>query len=98
MGTKAAAKKNLAKVKKPGRPKGSKNKFTTLKQSFLDAFVGIGGAGELQKWAKDNQKDFYNMVSKLLPKEIAGDIDVTVHAPDLNVNFQKVPDADNNPT
>ena len=55
-----------------GRKKGSKNKFTTLKQAFLDAFIGIGGTEELKTWAKDekNRAVFYQMVAKLLPKEV----------------------------
>lgn len=32
-----------------GRPKGAKNKFTNLKQSFLDAFVDLGGTEGLKK-------------------------------------------------
>jgi len=55
-----------------GKKKGTKAKFTTLKQAFLDAFEGLGGTKELQRWANDplNQKDFYQMVAKLLPKEV----------------------------
>jgi len=55
-----------------GRPKGSKNKFTTLKQSFLDAFEAIGGTEELTRWGKKplNRESFYKMVTKLLPKAI----------------------------
>ena len=73
MGEKQTAIKNLSKIKKrTGRPKGSKDKFTNLKQAFLDAFEGIGGAEALQVWAKDpaNRKDFYQMITKLLPKDI----------------------------
>lgn len=61
-----------------GRPKGKLNKFTTLKQSFMDAYEGTGGTKELIKWAKkeENRKDFYSFITKLLPKEIEGTVDL----------------------
>ncbi len=54
----------------PGRPRGSQNKYSTIKQAFLEAFEEIGGTKTLTNWAKDNQKDFYSMIVKLLPKGI----------------------------
>ena len=53
-----------------GRKKGQKNKFTTLKQAFLNAFVNMGGEGELKTWAKDNPTEFYRLVAKLLPRQV----------------------------
>lgn len=55
-----------------GRPLGSKNKFTDLRNAFLDAFNGMGGAAELQRWGtlKKNRATFYNMIAKMLPKEM----------------------------
>jgi hypothetical protein len=73
MGEKQTALKNLSKIKKrTGRPKGSKDKFTNLKQAFLQAFDGIGGSTALQNWAEDpkNRRDFYQMITKLFPKDI----------------------------
>ncbi len=77
MGTAEAIAKNRAKRKtKGGRPKGSKNKFTTLKQAFLDAFEDIGGAEELVKWGQQdkNKAQFYQMITKLLPREIQAEV------------------------
>ena len=34
-----------------GRPVGSKNKFTTLKSAFIEAFEEIGGVDNLIEWA-----------------------------------------------
>ncbi|SVD68897.1 uncharacterized protein METZ01_LOCUS421751, partial [marine metagenome] len=31
----------------PGRPKGSLNKFTTLKSAFIEAFEELGGVDNL---------------------------------------------------
>ncbi len=73
MGEKQTAIKNLSKIKKrTGRPKGSKDKFTNLKQAFLQAFDGIGGAEALQTWAKNpkNRRDFYQIITKLFPTNI----------------------------
>jgi len=74
MGTKEAVAKNRAKrVGKGGRPKGSKNKFTNLKDSFLKAYEsedGFGGDEELKKFAKENPGKFLDMITKLFPKDI----------------------------
>ena len=64
-----------------GRPKGSKNKFTDLKQVFLDTFESIETEGEkkdskvktLYEWATTNARNqglFYQMMSKMLPSNI----------------------------
>jgi len=60
----------------PGRPKGTKDKFTDLKTAFLSAFEGLGGARGLEKWAnesKGNRGQFYQMITKMLPTNV--DID-----------------------
>jgi len=72
-----ASKENLKKIKKrTGRPKGSKDKFTSLKDSFLQAFEGIGGTEAMIDWAqeKKNRKDFYQMIAKMLPNKVEGDL------------------------
>jgi len=58
-------------LNRKGRPKGATNKFTNLKQAFLDAFEEIGGTAELSTWGKKdkNRTAFYQMITKLLPKE-----------------------------
>jgi len=61
----------------PGRPKGAKGKFTTLKAAFLEAFQDIETSHEpLVKWAKkkENKGDFYQMVARMLPKTIEGNL------------------------
>jgi hypothetical protein len=58
----------------PGRPKGTPNKFTTLKQAFLDAFNELGGADGLITWAQESKRNrevFYQMITKLFPQEVA---------------------------
>ena len=65
----------------PGRPKGSTNKFTDLKQAYLDIFEKIEKEGKKKdsiiksffKWATKNDRNqgmFYQMLSKLLPSNI----------------------------
>ena len=53
-----------------GRPKGAVSKFTTLKDSFLNAYQEIGGDAALAKWAKTNKGDFYQMIKTMLPKSV----------------------------
>jgi hypothetical protein len=67
----------------PGRPKGSKDKFTTLKQAFLDAFEKTGGAAGLAAWiarSEHNRAIFYQLVTKLFPQEVAhsGEVKATL--------------------
>jgi len=62
-----------------GRQRGVRNKFTTLKQSFLDAFCEIGGTQGLIEWVRKNPHntaDFYKMITKLLPQDtnVSGDV------------------------
>lgn len=65
----------------PGRPKGSTNKFTDLKKSFLDVFEKIEKEGAKKNskvktfydWATINTKNqglFYQMISKMLPSNV----------------------------
>ena len=60
-----------------GRPKGSRNKFTDLKQSFLQVFTDLNPTEDcehLMESAKENPKDYYGLVSKLFPQrtELSG--------------------------
>ena len=57
-----------------GRPVGSKNKFTTLKAAFIEAFEEIGGVDNLIEWARCNQTEFYRMLARLMPREIHADV------------------------
>jgi len=60
-----------------GRKEGVKNKFTSIKQSFLDAFKDerVGGTEGLILWILDNKRNramFYSWVTKMLPSSITG--------------------------
>ena len=57
-----------------GRPVGSKNKFTTLKSAFIDAFEEIGGVDNLVEWARCNQTEFYRILARLMPRKIHADV------------------------
>ena len=68
-----------------GRIKGSKNKFTSLKQAFYDVFNKLGGVDKMLTWVQedsDNEKFFYQMLSKMLPREVSvtGSIEENVKA------------------
>jgi hypothetical protein len=53
-----------------GRTPGSKNRFTALKEAFVEAFDGIGGVDGLTAWARSNPDKFYPMLARLFPKEV----------------------------
>jgi hypothetical protein len=56
-----------------GRKKGTPNKFTTLKDAFVEAFRDLGAARGLIKWVRksnENQKVFYSLVARMLPTEM----------------------------
>jgi hypothetical protein len=60
-----------------GRAKGTKTKFTSLKESFIDGFNELGGTQGLIDWVKakpENQGEFYKMITKLFPREIKAEI------------------------
>ena len=59
--------------KDAGRKKGSVNKFTSLKDSFLDAFEAIDGTQGLIDWINENKRNralFYGWITKMLPTNV----------------------------
>lgn len=74
-------------LKKGGKKKGTPNKFTTLKQAYIDAFNSeeLGGTqGLIDAFKPSNmtKRDFYKLISKMLPTnidtEVSGEISVTI--------------------
>lgn len=57
-----------------GRPKGSKNKNTDLKQAVLYTFNRLGGEKAMFKWVQEKPKNkeiFYGQILvKVLPKDV----------------------------
>jgi len=57
----------------PGRPKGLKNKFTSLKDSFIEAFEKTGGTEGLINFINESKKNrsmFYGWITKMLPSNV----------------------------
>jgi hypothetical protein len=78
----------------PGRPKGAVNKFTSLKDSFLDVFKLLGGTQGLYEWAKSskrNQAMFYSWIIKMLPAGVA--LDKTPDAEAIESALNDIADA-----
>ena len=81
-------KSNLPSGPGPGRPKGSKDKFTDLKKAFIDVFDKIETEGErsekiksMFQWATKNDKNqgmFYKMIATMLPSNLTFDGEVTM--------------------
>ena len=56
----------------PGRPKGSKNKFTLIKEQLVEVWEEEGGKERFRELFKGSQKDFIMALDKIitiLPKE-----------------------------
>ena len=58
-----------------GRPKGSKNKFTTIKEAFVDVFFSeeINGAEGLKAWVQGDPKNkeiFFGWMTKMFPRDM----------------------------
>lgn len=59
-----------------GRQQGTPNKVTAnVKDNIIAVFNKLGGTSAMAEWAQDNQTQFYNMYSKLIPFKIEGDSD-----------------------
>jgi len=70
--------------KNAGRKKGTPNKFTSLKQAFINAFNSekMGGEkGMTEVFAANSftKREFYKLISKMLPSNVTvdGDLNVT---------------------
>lgn len=59
----------------PGRPPGSKNKLNaTVKMMVLGALEKLGGERWLVKQAKDHPQAFMQMLQKVMPTQVVGDV------------------------
>lgn len=57
-----------------GRKKGTPNRLgATAKENIAAVFEDIGGRETLAKWAKANQRDFFQIYAKLLPLQVGGE-------------------------
>lgn len=68
-----------------GRPKGSKNKASKLKEAYVAVFEELGGPTALKKWVESDEKnksDFYKMLPQLMPREQNVTIDTELSADD----------------
>lgn len=60
----------------PGRPKGSRNKFTrSVKEALERAFEQRGGDKALTAWANENPTDFYKLWGRMLPSEVQASLE-----------------------
>lgn len=73
--------------KNAGRRKGTPNKFTTLKQAFINAFNskemgGERGMTEVFASTSFTKREFYKLIAKMLPSNVTveGDLKVTFQA------------------
>lgn len=91
-------KKGRFKKGNSGRPVGAENKFSQLKDAFLDAFYdkdGFNGVEGLKNWLKESSRNkalFVQMVTKMLPSNLTlkGDED----SPVIKIQFVEVASKD----
>ena len=57
-----------------GKIKGTPNKFTDLKQMFLNVAERLGGEDRLLEYAKEDPKSFYQMLHVMLPRNVQEEI------------------------
>ena len=60
-----------------GRPKGTLDKFTDLKTSFLNVYKRLGGDDAFLEWAQADPRNlaaFYIMLKSMLPKEVTAEV------------------------
>lgn len=54
-----------------GRPKGSGNILSyECKHSIMSVYEALGGAEEMLAWAKKNKDKYYDILVRVLPKDI----------------------------
>ncbi len=68
--TRTTFKPGCKRLPNAGRKKGTPNRFTTVKQDFLDAHEMIGGKEELAKWGRMHRSQFYVLLAKMLPNRV----------------------------
>ena len=66
----------------PGRKKGSKDKFSTLKNEFVKVFEEHGGPAKLAELMAQHPEKYFEFLVRLQPKEIIADV-TTSHQPTI---------------
>lgn len=66
--------KGKPRPEKSGRKKGTPNKFTSIKEAFLEVFCERGADG-LREWAAKDAAGFYRTVATFVPKELRATIE-----------------------
>lgn len=61
-----------------GMKKGTKTKQYAIKMAFFKAFEEMGGLKTLVAYAKKDKKEFYRILSSMLPKDIDVDLNARV--------------------
>lgn len=59
-------------AKTGGRHQGTKNKITSIRQAFVEAFDALQEHPEanLKAWAAKNPNEYYKLAARLLPQDV----------------------------
>jgi hypothetical protein len=78
-----------------GRPRGSLNKHHAIvRWGLTEAYRRLGGVEGLVKWGKRNPTEFYQLLGRLIPAEIAdqhGTSDTKIQVVILPAQEQRIP-------
>ena len=80
-----------------GRKAGVPNKISScVKDNVIEVFQSIGGVNNMAVWASENQTQFYNLYSKLLPLQVDANVTINPIADLLNqINGSQLKPNDN---
>ncbi len=68
---------------------GCPNKITTIREKFGECFEKMGGVEALYEWAKENQKSFYSMYSKMAEKNLKVETHARTHEQFIELMMMK---------
>lgn len=76
-------------VRYGGRRRGTPNRFTAqFRDALRIVYDEIGGHEAFAAWARENRGDFYRIMSKLLPAEVARPREESAALKVVLVNFE----------
>lgn len=71
----------------PGRPKGSKNKFTKVKEEIVELFDKLDGVGQLRRHINNNPEKFYRFTKEIILPVLPKDPLVQNNTQIVNVDY-----------
>ena len=74
-------------LKRRGRRRGNPNRFTALRQVFVEVYQECGGREKLEKMLQENPRVFFELLVSLMPKLEVQEWSRTLTAKSLDLLF-----------